>query len=177
MMKLSYIKPFGGDQMSNLIVKSQVQEVHAFLERMVDQIEEFLNNSTIDTLVREKQGDRAYYEGLFSNIRRLLVYCEEGLDACMTVMQNELFLKGVAEKTLYKVYHYCIEEFFNPRYDLWYEDSRSAYTGRSSIKFRQEAPNSIVQLLNNMEDDFHSIREELEYYETDYRTKMMQSKG
>ncbi|MCP3738675.1 YpuI family protein [Rossellomorea sp. BNER] len=163
--------------MSNLIVKSQVEEVLAFLESSVHRIESYLNQTTIDKLVKEKKGDQAYYEGLLSNIRRLLVYCEEGLDACLVVVQNEPFLKGAAEKTLYKVYHQCIEEFFSPRYDLWYEDSRSAYTGKNAIKFRQEPPASIMKLMQEVEGEFHTIREELEYYETDFRTKMIQSKN
>jgi hypothetical protein len=163
--------------MSNPIVKSQVEEVHAFLEKTVTELETYLNNITIELLLQEKNGDRAYYEGVLSNIRRLLVYCEEGLDSCHIVLQNEPFIKGAAEKTLYKIYHQCIEEFFSPRYDLWYENSRSAYTGKNSIMFRQELPESITKLMAAAESDFQQIREELEYYETDFRTKITQSRG
>ncbi|MGM0846018.1 MAG: YpuI family protein [Bacillota bacterium] len=163
--------------MSNPIVKTQVEEVHIFLEKTVTNLENYLNNITIEGLLLEKNGDRAYYEGLLSNIRRLLVYCEESLDSCSVVLQKEPFIKGAAEKTLYKVYHQCIEEFFSPRYDLWYEDSRSAYTGKNSILFRQELPESVVQLMAAAESDFQQIREELEYYETDFRTKITQSRG
>jgi hypothetical protein len=163
--------------MSNPIVKSQVGEVHTFLEKTVMNLESYLNSITIEVLLQEKSGDRAYYEGVLSNLRRLLVYCEEGLDSCLVVMQNEPFIKGAAEKTLYKIYHQCIEEFFSPRYDLWYEDSRSAYTGKNSILFRQEPPESIIKLMAAAESDFQEIREELEYYETDFRTKIMQSRG
>jgi Protein of unknown function (DUF3907) len=165
------------DFMSNPIVKSQVEEVHTFLEKTVTNLENYLNNVTIEQLLQEQHGDRAYYEGVLSNIRRLLVHCEEGLDSCHIVLQNEPFLKRAAEKTLYKIYHQCIEEFFSPRYDLWYEDSRSAYTGKNSIKFRQELPESIVKLLTSAESGFQQTREELEYYETDFRTKITQSRG
>ncbi|MGD6966877.1 YpuI family protein [Rossellomorea vietnamensis] len=163
--------------MSNPIVKSQVEEVHTFLEKTVAELEGYLNNVTIDGLLQEKSGDRAYYEGVLSNIRRLLVYCEEGLDSCSVVLQNEPFIKGAAEKTLFKVYHQCIEEFFSPRYDLWYEDSRSAYTGKNSIMFRQDLPKSIMSLMSAAESDFQRVREELEYYETDFRTKITQARG
>ncbi|MFL6517094.1 MAG: DUF3907 family protein, partial [Bacillus sp. (in: firmicutes)] len=107
---------------------------------------------------------------------KLIVYSEEGLDACSVILQGSPFQKGAAEKTLYKIYHQCIEEFFSPKNDAWFEDSRSAYTGRNSIKFYRNISDSIVQLVKSLEGEFQRIREELEYYETDYRTKMIQSK-
>ena len=35
---------------------------------------------------------------------------------------------------------------------------------------------AFVQLVKGLEGEFQRIREELEFYETDYRTKMIQSK-
>ncbi|WP_064090979.1 DUF3907 family protein [Rossellomorea aquimaris] len=163
--------------MCNLLIKSQVQEVQIFLEEEVDRIEGYLNATTITSLLLEKQGDRAYFEGLLSNLRRLLVFCEEGLDKCIIVLQSEPFMKNLAEKTLYKIYHQCIEEFFSPRYDLWFEDSRAAYLESNSIRFRQEPPKSFAHLINQVEIEFRSMREELEYYETDYKRKTLLSKG
>ncbi len=64
-----------------------------------------MNGITIKTLLLEKRGDRAYYEGLLSNLRRLLVYCEEGMDACHRIVQNERFERNHAERILYKIYH------------------------------------------------------------------------
>ncbi|MDV2887772.1 DUF3907 family protein, partial [Alkalihalophilus pseudofirmus] len=58
----------------------------------------------------------------------------------------------------------------------WFENSRSAYTGKNAIKFYREVPETIKQLVKSLEGEFQQIREELEYYETDYRTKMMQTK-
>ncbi|MEI5907133.1 YpuI family protein [Bacillus spongiae] len=163
--------------MGNLMVKTQVEEVKVFLDSSVKTLECYLNDITISSLLSEKEGDKAYYKGIISNLRRLLVYCEEGLDACVIVAQNTSFNKAAAEKTLYKIYHQCIDEFFAPKYDLWYEDSRAAYTGKNAISFREEVPRSIQLLIAQLEEKFQHIREELEYYETDYRTKMMQSKG
>jgi hypothetical protein len=109
-------------------------------------------------------------------LRKLLVYCEEGLDACSVILQSEPFQKATAEKTLYRIFHQCIEEFFSPKNDAWFEDSRSAYTGRNSIKFYKAVPESVQELVKGLEGEFQRVREELEYYETDYRTKMIQSK-
>ncbi|MBD8070310.1 YpuI family protein [Bacillus sp. PS06] len=162
--------------MGNLIVKSQTEQVEAFLNNAVTSITNYLNQTTIDSVMSEVDGDKAYFESLLSNIRRLVVYCEEGLDACQVVLSNEPFRKGAAEKTLYKIYHQCIDEFFAPKNDSWYEDSRAAYTGKNALTFRQTPPPSIEKLLSSLEGNFQSIREELEFYETDYRTKMLQSK-
>jgi len=68
-----------------------------------------------------------------------------------------------------------IEEFFSPKNDAWFEDSRSAYTGRNSIIFYKSVPDNLQQLVKGLEGDFQRIREELQYYETDYRTKIIQS--
>jgi hypothetical protein len=162
--------------LGNTLVQSQIIDVKNFLAYAVVKFETFLNEMTITKLVDEKAGDPDYYRMLVSNLRKLLVYCEEGSEACQVIVKNEPFAKETAEKTLYRIYHQCIEEFFAPKSDAWFEDSRSAYTGKNSIKFRQETPDSIKSLFGNLESQFQKIREELEYYETDYRTKMIQSK-
>jgi hypothetical protein len=46
-----------------------------------------------------------------SNLRKLLVYCEEGSETCHVIVKNEPFAKSSAEKALYRIYHQCIEEF------------------------------------------------------------------
>ncbi|RTR30378.1 DUF3907 family protein [Robertmurraya yapensis] len=162
--------------MANTMVKSQIEDVKKFLETTVCTFEDFLNDTTLASMLTEEQGDESYYKTILSNVRKLLVYCEEGLDACTIILQSESFPKGAAEKTLYRIYHQCVEEFFQPKSDAWFEDSRAAYTGRNSIKFQETVPASVKELLKGLEGSFQSIREELEYYETDYRTKMIQSK-
>jgi hypothetical protein len=162
--------------MGNMIVKAQTEQVEVFLGNVVKQLNTFLNQSTISSLLDETAGDETYYEDLFRNLRRLSVYCEEGLETCRIVLQNEPFRKPAAEKALYKIYHQCIEEFYNPKNDVWYEDSRSAYTGKNAIKYRHPAPDTLKAMIASLESGFQEIREELEYYETDYRTKMIQSK-
>lgn len=153
-----------------------MEDVKTFLVSTVDTFENFLNHTTLTSLLEEQEGNETYYKTVLSNIRKLLVYCEEGLDACVVILQSESFPKGAAEKTLYRIYHQCIEEFFQPKSDAWFEDSRAAYTGRNSIKFQEAVPASVSGLLKGLEGNFQNIREELEYYETDYRTKMIQSK-
>ncbi|PFP27344.1 hypothetical protein COJ96_16200 [Bacillus sp. AFS073361] len=162
--------------MGNTLVKSQLNDVKSFLGRSISTLENFLNETTISQLNLENEEDTNYNKLIFANLRKIVVYSEEGLDACSVILQGSPFQKAAAEKTLYKIYHQCIEEFFSPKNDAWYEDSRSAYTGRNSIKFYRTVSDNIAQLVKSLEGDFQQIREELEYYETDYRTKMIQSK-
>ncbi|KAA9026174.1 YpuI family protein [Niallia endozanthoxylica] len=162
--------------MGNTLVQSQMRDVKKFLEAAIIEFESFLNEATLSGLIQEKEGNIEYYKMILSNIRKLLVFCEECLEVCGIIVKNEPFAKAAAEKTLYRVYHQCIEEFFSPKSDAWFEESRSAYTGKNSIKFREETPLSVKELFRKLEGPFQKIREELEYYETDYRTKMIQSK-
>lgn len=162
--------------MGNSIVKSQLEGVRDFLNTTVEKLEGFINESTLTSLQQEKSGDEKYYKGILSSLRRLLVNCEEGLEVSQIILKNDSFNKPAAEKTLYKIYHQCIEEYFSPKSDRWYEDSRAAYTGKNSIKFHEEVPESIHAILKELESGFQAMREELEFYETDYRTKMLQSK-
>jgi hypothetical protein len=162
--------------MGNSLVKTQLNDVKSFLGKSIITLEDFLNETTLSQLNLENEEDRTYNKLIYSNLRKLVVYSEEGLDACSVIMQGNPFQKAAAEKTLYKIYHQCIEEFFSPKNDAWFEDSRSAYTGKNSIKFYRNVSEDIVQLVKSLEGEFQRIREELEYYETDYRTKMIQSK-
>jgi hypothetical protein len=162
--------------MGNTLVKTQLNDVKDFLAKSISTLEDFLNKTTIAQLNITTDEEHMYNKLIFSNLRKLVVYSEESLETCSVILQNEPFQKAAAEKTLYRIYHQCIEEFFSPKNDAWFEDSRSAYTGRNSIKFYQNVSESVVQLVKSLESDFQRIREELEYYETDYRTKMIQSK-
>lgn len=129
--------------MGNSIVKSQMEDVKNFLGNSVAVFEDFLNNTTIKDLEEEKEGNANYYKSILSHVRKLLVYCEEGLDASTIILKSDPFQKGAAEKTLYRIYHQCIEEFFSPKNDAWFENSRSAYTGKNSIQFHEEVPDSL----------------------------------
>jgi len=162
--------------MGNTLVKTQLNDVKEFLTKSISTLEDFLNETTISQLNVENDEDRVYVKLILANMRKLVVYSEEGLEACSVILQSEPFQKAAAEKTLYKIYHQCIEEFFSPKNDAWFENSRSAYTGRNSIKYYRNVSDKISAILKSLESDFQRIREELEYYETDYRTKMIQSK-
>lgn len=162
--------------MGNTLVKSQLNDVKTFLGNAVAGLEGFLNETTLSELSEGLDSDQKHNQIILSNLRKLLVYSEETMDACTIILNSEPFQKPAAEKTLYRVYHQCIEEFFSPKNDAWYEDSRAAYTGKNAIKFYKPVSTKISELVNSLESEFQRMREELEFYETDYRTKMTQSK-
>ncbi|MDP4169215.1 MAG: YpuI family protein [Bacillota bacterium] len=162
--------------MGNTLVKSQLNDVKTFLGNAVAVLESFLNETTLSQLSEGSDSNKKHNQVILSNLRKLLVYSEETMDACTIILNSEPFQKPAAEKTLYRVYHQCIEEFFSPKNDAWYEDSRSAYTGKNAIKFYKPVSDSIAHLVKSLEGEFQRMREELEFYETDYRTKMIQSK-
>jgi hypothetical protein len=162
--------------MGNSLVKSQLNDVMGFLSKTILTLEDFLNEATISQLNLDNDEERTYNKLIFANLRKLVVYSEESFEVCSVILQSNPFQKAAAEKTLYKIYHQCIEEFFSPKNDAWYEDSRSAYTGRNSIKFYRNVSEGVMQLVKSLEGEFQRTREELEFYETDYRTKMIQSK-
>lgn len=162
--------------MGNTLVKSQLKEVEEFLTNTIGTMEEFLNRTTLQQLNASNEDELIYHKQVLSHMRKLLVFSEESLDACKIILQSEPFQKAAAEKTLYRIYHQCIIEFFSPKNDAWFEDSRSAYTGKNAIKFYKDVPDALRQLVKGLEGQFQRIREDLEFYETDYRTKIIQSK-
>lgn len=162
--------------MEHSMARAQTEQAQKFLSQAVQALSAFLNDTTLASLEKEEPGRGDYYREILSNLRRLSVYCEEGLEACRIRLQQEPFQDAAAERMLYQIYHRCIEEFFTPKKDTWYEDSRAAYTGKNAIRFREPAPVSLKNLMASLETGYQSMREELEYYGTDYRMKMVQSR-
>ncbi|MFD1018543.1 DUF3907 family protein [Thalassobacillus hwangdonensis] len=160
--------------MSNQLVRAQMEEVSDFLENVDGKISDYLNHHHIDGLMNEGGSrEKEYYQELMRSLRRLGVFCDEAKDTVRVLLQSEIFRKSAAERTLYGIYHQCIAEFFSPKGDTWYEDSRAAYTGKNAIKFHHEPPESVKMLMTRLEHPFQQIREELDYYETDYQTKIV----
>jgi hypothetical protein len=161
----------------NSLIKSQLTLANETLASICGEISIYLNEMTLSKMQEEVEGsDKDYYGSILSSLRRVLVFCEEGKDSSGVILGGTTFRKGAAEKTMYWIYHHCVEEFFNPKMDNWYEDSRSAYTGKNAIKFSKEVPQSLKDLMTSIEGPFQTIREELEYYEMDYQTKIIQTK-
>ncbi|MBO8154904.1 MAG: DUF3907 family protein [Bacillaceae bacterium] len=154
--------------MGNSIVQSQMNDVKVFLEETAELLGQYLDHHEINLLLNEDGSkEKGYYHNLLKTLRRIEVFCQEALDAVTVILHSEPFRRNVAEKTLYRIYHKCIVEFFSPKDDVWHEDSRALYTGKNAIKFLHEPPASIKMLIRRLEPDFQRMREELDYYEID----------
>jgi hypothetical protein len=84
--------------MSNTLVKTQLNDVKSFLGKSILTLEDFLNETTISQLNLENEEDRTYNKLIFANLRKLVVYSEESLDACSVILQGSPFQKAAAKK-------------------------------------------------------------------------------
>ncbi|MCY8909419.1 DUF3907 family protein [Bacillus atrophaeus] len=151
--------------MGNSMVKTQTKETGEFLSKVVTTVNNYLNQTTLSSMQADLPLEEEYCRDVLSTLRRMSVFCEGGAEACRLLLHHEPFQDKRAENTLYKVYHQCIEEFFMPKKDTWFENSRAAYTGNSAIQFYQAVPASLQELLTALSPDFLHMREELAHYE------------
>ncbi|MGJ3417281.1 YpuI family protein [Bacillus sp. Je.9.29.b] len=159
--------------MAHMNVKAQVDQAGAFLSKVAIEMNGFLNETTLSSLKRLNPEAEAYYCDILSTLRKLAVYSEDAAAVCRKMGQQQTFPQQAAQQMLHRIYHQCIEEFFTPKKDTWYEDSRSAYTGKSSIVFHHEVSADMKQLFFSLEKDFLAMREELEYTTSHQQVKMV----
>ncbi|WP_280768292.1 DUF3907 family protein [Salipaludibacillus daqingensis] len=161
--------------MGNDLVKQQLTITMDNMDVASKKLRSFLNEATLSNLISEgNDTSEEDYQLILDQFRRLLVFFDEGLESGNLLLRSENFRKSAAEKTLFWIFHQCVEEFFQPHYDIWFEDSRAAYTGKNAIRFRSDVPVKIKDIVKAMEGPLQEVREELDYYETDYRTKVKQ---
>ncbi|AXP48828.1 YpuI family protein [Bacillus subtilis] len=153
------------NEMGHSIVRAQTQKTGEFLSMVVNTVNDYLNQTTLESLQAELPIEKGYCCDVLSTLRRMAVFCEGGAEACRRLLMQEPFQEARAEKTLYNVYHQCIEEFFMPKKDTWCENSRASYTGVSAIEFYHAVPASLEQLLLPLSATFLKMREELAHYE------------
>ncbi|MCP6681214.1 DUF3907 family protein [Bacillus nakamurai] len=153
------------DRMGNSIVRAHTEETGEFLAKVVTMVSSYLNHTTLPDMQASGGADEAYCRDVLSVLRRMTVFCEGAQEACRRLLIQEPFQEASAEKMLFKVYHQCVEEFFMPKKDTWYENSRAAYTDQSTIQFYQHVPDSLQSLLLALSRDFLHMREELAQYE------------
>lgn len=134
----------------------------------------FLNYNAIPQLVSIEENDekvREKTEFLLSDLRHLLVSCENTLNKLGNVIRSHHFNKDFAEHVLYETVHLCVNNFYYPEYEVYEEDGRNSYTGKDAIKFSFDPHPALKEIVMNLSKYFEVLREELNYYETDYVTK------
>lgn len=165
--------------MSGTHLKQLCEETYTKLKKVSMELERFLNQTTLVGLV-EQSGDseeyEAYYRNYLSDFRHLLVYSESAYEKLGVSLRRARFNEEFAEDVLYQVYHTCINNFYYPKGEVYDEDGRYSYTGQDAIIFRKQVTAELNQLTIALSKVFEQMRDDLQYYETDYITKKRMQK-
>ncbi|ALS27318.1 YpuI family protein [Paenibacillus cisolokensis] len=159
--------------MSSINVKPLSESTRDKLKEAITALETFLNHYALPQLVNENQGEeeQLYYKGLLSDLRHLLVFSEVTYEKLGIVLRRPQFDSDSAERTLYDVYHQCVNAYFYPKNESYSEDGRYAYTGQEAIRFRYVPSRPAREIVLYLSKIFEELREDLAYYENDYMTQ------
>ncbi|MDC3413094.1 YpuI family protein [Aquibacillus sp. 3ASR75-11] len=153
--------------MTNPIVCDHMNEASRCLTKINEQLSHYLDEHYMEKLLHEEGSkNRAYYKEVLKALRRLEVISDEALDAVKKNLRSNCEQEQMAKKTLYGIYHKCILEFYAPKNDSWYEDSRASYTRSESIRFRNMPPRSVAQLVYTLDRSFQIMRDQFSDYES-----------
>jgi hypothetical protein len=145
------------------------------LKEAKEKLDHFLNYVSIPQMLDEKdrEGELVTYVCEFlRDLRRLSVACEIGYEKVSLVLRRAKFNHEFAEKVLSEIVHSCIYAFYYPKHEVYEEDGRYSYTNQDAIKFRQTPPEPLREITIQLSKIFEALRDELDYYETDYITRI-----
>ncbi|ASA23585.1 YpuI family protein [Paenibacillus donghaensis] len=147
------------------------------LKSVIDKMELFLNQHALPQLVTEQDEETVhFYEGFLSDLRHLLVFSEMSYEKLGVALRRATFDDSFAQKALYNVYHYGVNNFFYPKNETYSEDGRYAYTGQDAIRFRKKPVRPARDIILEITKTYEELRDDLSYYENDYLTeKRMQN--
>jgi len=167
--------------MPDIQLRELCEESFRLLKEAALDIELFLNSTTLDALVA-KSGDmeqnQPYYRSFLSDLRFLLVHCEKVYENLGICLRRAQFREEMANDVLYQLYHTCVNNFYYPRGEVYEEDGRHSYTGSDAVVFQKEVVPELKELTLSLAKTFGYLRDELQFYETDYVTmKRVQEKS
>lgn len=147
------------------------------LKDVIDKMEIFLNEHALPQLVTEDDEETVqFYQGFLSDVRHLLVFSEMSYEKLGVALRRATFDESFAQKALYNVYHYGVNNFFYPKNESYSEDGRYAYTGQDAIRFRKKPVRPARDIILEITKTYEELRDDLTYYENDYLTeKRMQN--
>lgn len=155
------------DNLQNLCAETRDK-----LKDAIDILEPFLNQYALPQLTPQQDEDTVqYYKGFLSDLRHLLAFSEVSFEKLGVIQRRRNFDTESAEKTLYQVYHRCVNGFFYPKNESYSEDGRYAYTGQDAIRFRVKPVQPVRDVILNVTKLYEELRDDLAYYESDYLTK------
>lgn len=155
-------------------LKQLCEDTYHRLKKVSMELERYLNQVTLTSLIQQS-GDpedyEAYYRNYLSDLRHLLVYSENAYEKVAVCLRRARFNEEFAEEALFQVYHSCVNNFYYPKGEVYDEDGRYSYTGQDAILFRKEVAPALRNLTLSLSKVFEQLRDDLQYYETDYITK------
>ncbi|WP_232699240.1 DUF3907 family protein [Brevibacillus daliensis] len=160
--------------MSDAHLKQLCEDTFIRLKKVSIELERFLNKTTLSALVEsssDAQEYESYYSSYLSDLRRLLVYAENAYEKVGVCLRRARFNSEFAEDALYQVYQTCVINFYYPKGEVYDEDGRYSYTGQDCIIFRKDVTPELRELTLTLSRIFEPLRDDLQYYETDYITK------
>ncbi|BBI34710.1 YpuI family protein [Cohnella abietis] len=160
-------------------IKALAESSREKLKAAIDPIEQFLNNHALEQLVQADNPDSsAFYSGLLSDLRHLLVFSEVAYEKLGAILRRPNLDNDLAERALYEVYHNGVNAFFYPKNECYSEDGRYAYTGQDAIRFRIKPIRPARDIILSISRLYEELRDDLSYYESDYLTqRRMQSQS
>lgn len=163
----------GFTNMSSTNVKPLSESAREKLKQAIELLETFLNANALDMLMSEekKEEEVQFYKGFLADLRHLLVFSEVCYEKLGVLLRRPNFDHEFAERTLYEVYHNCVNAFFYPKNECYSEDGRYAYTGQDAIRFRYKPKREARNVIMNITRFYEELRDELAYYESDYMTQ------
>ncbi|WP_410768011.1 DUF3907 family protein [Fontibacillus sp. BL9] len=148
------------------------------LDTAIGKMENFLNHTPLQQLAEGQDEETIlFYQGYLCDLRHLLVFSEVCKEKLGIVLRRGTFDQEAAEKTLYQVYHDCVNRFFYPKNESYSEDGRYAYTGQDAIRFRKKPVRAARDMILDITREFEELRDELSYYESDYLTQLRMRKN
>ncbi|OMD64565.1 hypothetical protein BSK62_16435 [Paenibacillus odorifer] len=163
--------------MSAANVQKLCESTRDKLKVVIDKMEVFLNEHALPQLVVEEDEETVqFYQGFLSDLRHLLVFSEMSYEKLGVALRRATFDESFAQKALYNVYHYGVNNFFYPKNESYSEDGRYAYTGQDAIRFRKKPVRPARDIILEITKTYEDLRDDLIYYENDYLTeKRMQN--
>jgi len=151
-------------------VRQLAESTRARLKEAIDQLEPFLNGNTLRDLAGEDASPEtvAFYKGLLSDLRHLLVFSEVVYEKLGVALRRANFDADFTERALYEAYHQCVNAYFYPKNEGYSEDGRYAYTGQDAIRFRIKPVRAARDIVLGINKIFEDLREALAYYESEY---------
>ncbi|NIK12342.1 hypothetical protein FHR85_001753 [Alkalibacillus almallahensis] len=145
---------------------SQAEQIYKQLQEIEQKLTCFLNEKSVTSIVeQDKSLNDEYIGAVIKQFRFLEVYCMEGKNALKRLIRSEPLDTNMLEKILKGIYHKCVNQFFSPKDDLWYEDSRASYCDKRSIEFQADPGDDLLDLTQQIEPTFQDLREQLDYLE------------